>query len=122
MSADSTGSALPETLNEFRVKANDHPRVRGLLNGWQPVIVIEAVDTGNTWYMPVRDCQVSAVERRFEHASHVVHLRATGDILTSIFKGASNPAEAFLNGELEIFASDKDQVKLDAISLVLWGM
>ena len=122
MSSGSSNSSLSETLNEFRAKANGHPRVRGLLNGWQPVIMIEAVDTGTTWYLPIRDCQVTAVEREIGQEPHLVHLRATDDTLTAIFNGASNPAEAFLNGELEIFASDKDQVKLDAISLVLWGM
>jgi hypothetical protein len=39
-----------------------------------------------------------------------------------VFTGALNPVRANLDGELAVFASDRDNVKLDAVCMVLWGM
>jgi hypothetical protein len=117
-----TAPQLQQTLLAFQKKANEHPRIESLIRDWSPVIIVESTDTDARYFMPVSagkivECTAS------EHASnHTVHLRATESQLTAIFCGESNPAESFLNGELEIYATDKDQVKLDAISLVLWGI
>lgn len=92
------------------------------MRGWEPVIMIEVLNTGWKQYLPVRDCRITGIRSNFEDATHVVQLRSSEETLIAIFDGRFNPAEAFLNGELEIFATDNDQVKLDAISLLLWGI
>ncbi len=116
---------LIETLVLFKDKANSHPRIASLIKGWEPTIVVEATDSGTKRYLPVRGCRIESVDTNDTGdgapAGHVVHLRAAEAVLAAVFDGRSNPADAFLEGDLEIFASDKDQVKLDAISLVLWG-
>lgn len=113
---------LIDTLTQFKDKANGHPRIASLIKGWEPTIVVEASDSGTKRYLPVRACRIESVDADDTAPSeHVVHLRANEAVLAAVFDGRSNPADAFLEGELEIFASDKDQVKLDAISLVLWG-
>jgi hypothetical protein len=113
--------SLNATLAEFRHKANTHPRIPSLIRGWTPVIVVEASDTASKHYLPVKGEKIDVAEPGEFSTEHLVHLRAEEQTLISIFNGTSNPAEAFLNGSLEIFASDKDQIKLDAVSLVLWG-
>jgi hypothetical protein len=113
---------LIETLAQFKDKANEHPRIASLIKGWEPTIVVEAIDSGTKRYLPVRGGRIASVDADdAAPAGHVVHLRAAEAVLAAVFDGSSNPADAFLEGDLEIFASDKDQVKLDAISLVLWG-
>jgi hypothetical protein len=112
---------LPQALAQFQTLANANPRIANLVKGWEPVMVIEAVDSGTTRYLPVRAGRVEAVLTDCIETSHMVHLRANEDVLTAVFEGRTNPASAFLDGSLEIFANEKDHVKLDAISLVLWG-
>lgn len=113
---------LIDTLALFKDKANTHPRIASLIKGWEPTIVVEAADSGIKRYLPVRGGRIASVDADDGAPSdHVVHLRAAEAVLAAVFDGRSNPADAFLEGDLEIFASDKDQVKLDAISLVLWG-
>jgi hypothetical protein len=113
---------LVQTLTQFRSQVNNHPRVQSLIRDWEPLLIIDAIDTGHKLFVPVHNCEMGAITSDLPEVGHTVHLRADEKTLISIFNGRSNPAEAFLNGFLEIFASDKDQVKLDAISLVLWGM
>lgn len=122
MSANENSVSLHETLCLFREKVNEHARIHSIIKGWEPVILIEASDTQLRRYLPVRSSRIVEVAEQHVETSHSVHLRGTEEVLTSIFDGRANPAESFLDGALEIFASDKDQVKLDAISLVLWGV
>ena len=112
---------LLQSLEQFRQQSNSHPRIASLIKGWEPTIVVEASDTGTTRYIPVRGCRIDSIAEHSSETRHLVHLRAKESVLADVFGGRANPASAFLDGELEIFAEDKDHVKLDAISLVLWG-
>jgi len=114
--------SLAETLLQFRDQVNADSRLQSILRGWEPVIVVEALGGRSRQYLVVRDCRIAEVCSDCGDSTHVVHLLAEEDVLTAIFNGGLNPTEAFLNGDLQIFASDKDQVKLDAISLMLWGV
>ena len=122
MSAGSSTLPLSETLEQFRTKVNGDFRLTSILRGWEPVIMIEVPNAGWKQYLPVRDCRIAEITSDSQDVSHVVRLRSSEETLIAIFDGRCNPVEAFLNGELEIFATDNDQVKLDAISLVLWGV
>jgi hypothetical protein len=112
---------LRQSLEQFRQQSNSHPRIASLIKGWEPTIVVEATDSGSTHYIPVRACRIDSIAEGSNETRHLVHLRAPEAVLTDVFAGRINPATAFLDGALEIFAEDKDHVKLDAISLVLWG-
>ena len=114
-------SPLAETLLQFHDKVNADSRLQSILRGWEPVIVVEVLGTGWKRYLVVRDCRIAEIRSNDEESPHVVHLLAEEDVLNAVFDGGLNPTEAFLNGDLQIFANDKDQVKLDAISLMLWG-
>lgn len=114
-------TSLLQALEHFKNQTNGHPRMASLIKGWEPTIVVEASDSGTTRYLPVRACRIETVLSECREGTHLVHLRANEDVLTAVFEGRTNPASVFLDGTLEIFANDKDHVKLDAISLVLWG-
>jgi hypothetical protein len=113
--------SLPETLEQFRVKVNADQRLQSVLRGWEPAILVEASGSGWRRYLVVKDCRIAELQPQVENVTHVVHLCAAENVLIGVFGGQINPTDAFLDGELQVFASDKDQVKLDAICLVLWG-
>ncbi len=56
----------------------------------------------------------------FECPTAAIKMKGSQRTLTDIFRGDLNPASEFLDGRLQVTASDKDQVKLDAITLLLW--
>jgi hypothetical protein len=114
-------SMLAETLLRFRDKVNADPRLKTMLQGWEPVIVVEMTGSGWQQYLMVKDCCIVEIRADGGPSGHLVHLLAEEAVLNAVFGGALNPTEAFLNGDLQIFANDKDQVKLDVISLMLWG-
>ena len=114
---------LKDALFDYKQKVNSNTRLRGLLKGWEPCIHIFAMDTDIEYYLTVRD---SFVEDIYDGdpgvQKHLIKLEATQNELEQIFSGNTNPANSFLEGNLAVYSDDKDQVKLDAISLVLWGL
>ena len=117
---------LLQALEQFKHKANAHTRIANLIKGWEPTIEVESTQPPSTRFIAVRAGRIESIATHCPpdgplKPGHRVHLRGTDAVLTDVFQGRCNPARAFLDGQLEIFADDKDHVKLDAISLVLWG-
>lgn len=111
-------TTLDESLEIFCGRVNSHPRMRTLLASWDRDIEVSPTDSDELLRMRCRDSLLSVVPPSGSEAEIV--MRADKEMLTSIFVGGSNPAMLFLYGDLQVFASDKDQVKLDAIALILW--
>ena len=114
--------SLPECLRTFVQSVNTHPRIGKLLQGWEPLLLIEATDDGQQFNLRVQNSRLGEVGVGVADSSHSILVRGDSAVLRDVFSGAVNPAQAYLEGNLEVFGSDRDQIKLDAISLVLWGM
>ena len=113
---------LPECLRSFIQSANTHPHIAKLLKGWEPLLSIEATDDGQCFNLRVRDSRIDEVAGEDTDAAHSILVRGESDVLREVFSGGLNPAQAYLEGNLEVFGSERDHIKLDAITLVLWGM
>ncbi|WP_428262077.1 SCP2 sterol-binding domain-containing protein [Haliangium sp.] len=96
--------------------------MKALLKGWEPNVIIEATDHPESFTLLVRNRAVEDVTEGVHEASHQIQVRGERHLLIEIFSGQTNPSQAFLDGELEVFGEDRDRIKLDAITLVLWGL
>lgn len=117
-----TTTKLKATLDDFQAKVNANERIGRILNGWSPNIYIEPRGADETYTLLCADNKITDVLDGRHEADHFVHLAAEPAVILQVFSGELNPSEAVLDGILSVFASDKDQVKLDAITLVLWGI
>lgn len=117
-------ATLGDCLDEFRSTFNAHQSVKKLVKGWDRFIVVEAIDTESVLTMIVRDLLVTDIRAgaHGEDDDNLIHLQASEHNLIRIFSGDYNPANALIDGELAVFSSEKDKVKLEAISTVIWGM
>ena len=111
---------LQSCLDAFRTQVNSNRRMDTLLKGWDRDIMVEST-AGEVMTMAVRSRQINALTKGAAGLGDVVHVRGDEAVLVDIFTGVMIPAKAYLDGVLEVFGSDKDMVKLDAISMVLWG-
>jgi hypothetical protein len=111
---------MQEVLSGFAAKVNANKRMEGLLNGWDRCIAVKATDTGLTRYINVKNRNLS-IASNADAALDGVEIEGAEDLLKDIFSGVKNPAKESLDGNIHVFGSDKDQMKLDAIALVLWG-
>jgi putative sterol carrier protein len=111
---------LEQALHHFRDLVNAHPRMKTLLKGWDRAAVVATEDAGETFTVQFKDCQIVSVQPGITADHAAIKLKGSQRTLTDIFRGDLNPASEFLDGRLQVTASDKDQVKLDAITLLLW--
>lgn len=115
-------TALLNLLRDFAVRVNDHPALRRPLAGWSPDFYIEASDTGQMFEVRMAGGRVEGVEPTAgEPGDEALLLRAATPVLERVFSGALSPLGAYTDGQLEVYGSQKDQIKLDVLALVLWG-
>lgn len=113
---------LRDTLLDFQARFNDHPRVFKLIQKWDRVLLLHAEDTDEYHKLIVRDHKLDQVTDGHEDDENDIHIQATKHTLARIYSGDYNPATALLDGMVELYCSDKDKVKLEAISMVMWGL
>jgi hypothetical protein len=113
---------LHDCLHAFANSVNTDERLTGLLKGWEPLLAIEATDSGARFAFQISRGQMVPIDASSAETGNPVLIRSNSRTLTRVFGGELNPAQAYLQGALEVVGSDRDQIKLDAISLVLWGM
>jgi pyrroloquinoline-quinone synthase len=111
---------LETALQRFRDLVNTHPRMKTLLKDWNRWAIVAADDSSAAFSVEFRDCQIVSIQTGITAPDAPIKLKATERTLTDIFRGELNPASELLDGRLQVTASDRDQVKLDAISIVLW--
>lgn len=111
---------LEVSLEQFRHKVNTHPRLRSLLKGWNRIAGITATDSGVQYTLTFRDSCIVEITHGAPGDQGQLQIEASEALLRGVFSGETNPATEFLEGRLQVFASDQDQMKLDAITLVLW--
>lgn len=115
-------TGLLDLLRDFAVHVNNHPALRRPLAGWSPDFYIEASDTGHTFEVRMVGGRVEGVELTGEEpGDEALLLRAATPVLERVFSGALSPLGAYTDGQLEVYGSQKDQIKLDVVALVLWG-
>ncbi|MDB5339987.1 MAG: hypothetical protein JWN70_5606 [Planctomycetaceae bacterium] len=115
--------SLYDCLAEFQQRFNAHTRVKKLVVNWDRSIVVEATDSASVATMMIKELHVTEVlSGAHPDTSNPIHLQAGESALIRIFSGDYNPAHALIEGDLAVFSSEKDKVKLEAITMVIWGL
>jgi putative sterol carrier protein len=116
-------TTLADCLNAFQTKFNENTRVQKLIKNWKRSIVVDATDTDTQMTMVIDDLKMTEVkEGAHPDEENGIHLQGSQETLIKIFSGDYNPAHALIDGALAVFSNEKDKVKLEAITMVIWGM
>lgn len=116
-------TTLAACLTEFQKTFNENTRVKKLIKNWKRSIIVDATDTGAVMTMVIDDLMMNDVkEGAHPDEDYPIHLQGSQETLIKIFSGDYNPAHALIDGALAVFSNEKDKVKLEAITMVIWGM
>lgn len=110
---------INETLQLFKSKLNANEKVKNLLTNWSPNIIISSDDEDFT--LLVRNMEIDEIKKGKHESDHTISVIADKDILIEVFSGISNPSKIVLEGEMAVYGKEADQIKLDAISMFIWG-
>lgn len=111
-------SVLSETLERFVQACNDNERLRTMNRDWDRVVVVKPDDAVEEHWIQYRAGTAALVDPVGEADLTV---EAAANVLADIFSGAMAPTEPYMNGDLRVYGSQDDVMRLDIISLLIWG-
>lgn len=113
-------SELYAALDQFRDKVNQNARLRQMMRDWDREIEVVA---GDLQSVPACITMSSGeMDWRPEKAtSPQIVLSAPSEVLIGIFRGNETPTEPYLDGRLTVRGTQEDVLRLDFISLMIWG-
>lgn len=112
-------SEITESLKAFRDNFNRNERLKKMNQDWDRDILIKATDIASFHTLSLKKGELSMKEGAIESP----HLTIVSDseTLADLFYGDITPTEPYLNGTLKIHGSEDDILRLDFISLMIWG-
>jgi hypothetical protein len=118
---EAPADALLSALEDFRARAEAAPSVKKLLARWDRLVEVRALsEPRRSFFLRSSAGRMLGPEPSADRSPDVV-IAAHESVLQGVFRGKLNPARAHLDGELQAFGSQKDQLVLDSIVLLIWG-
>lgn len=114
-----THTEITESLMVFKDKYNKNERLKVMNKDWDRVVVIKATDIESLHTLTVWEGVVSLNEGTAEKPDLTVI--SDSETLADIFYGDITPTEPYNDGTLKILGQEDDIIRLDFISLMIWG-
>lgn len=114
-----THEEITGSLEAFRDNYNKNERLKVMNKDWNRVVVIRATDIDSVHTLTVQDGVVSLKVGPSENPDLTVE--SDSETLADIFYGDRTPTEPYNNGTLRILGAEDDIIRLDFISLMIWG-
>ena len=94
------GQPLPllEAVESFRTSVNENDRLKPILKGWEPDIVLEPTD-GEPLVLRVRDLRISGIESGRTSSPHVIRIQGTGEVLLVNLSRLAEPCRCSARGQ-----------------------
>lgn len=110
---------ITESLKAFTDSYNKNDRLKLMNRDWNRVVLIKANDVESLHTLTVKDGIVSMREGGSGQPDLTVI--SDSETLADMFYGDITPTEPYNNGTLTIMGSEDDIIRLDFISLMIWG-
>jgi len=110
---------IKESLQAFKQNYDQNKRLKLMNKDWNRVILVQANDIACEHTLVLSAGDLSVHEGSLGKADLIV--AADSEILADMFYGDITPTEPYLNGSLKVLGSEEDIVRLDFISLMIWG-
>lgn len=107
-------------LGEFAQSCNRNERLRTMNRDWTRTVAILSDDTGTRHWLASEAGEITVGEGD-PPRSPDLEVRAPENILRAIFSGEMTPTEPYNAGDLLVRGSQDDLMRLDIITLLVWG-
>jgi putative sterol carrier protein len=114
---DAATSSLTEALEHFAARVNGDARLRKMIADWERTIALEAAEGGGGGLrVEGGGVRVTALPAEAD-----IRLVARAAVLEDVFRGTLSPTEPYVDGSLRVEGSQEDVLRLDFLSLMIWG-
>jgi putative sterol carrier protein len=114
-----THQEIKESLMCFLDNYQKNERLKIMNRDWNRVISILARDNQSQFTMVLEKGVLEIKEGAAQNPDLTVE--ADSEVLADLFYGDITPTEPYINGTLKILGSEEDILRLDFISLLIWG-
>lgn len=114
-----THQEITESLKAFAAGYNNNPRLQVMNKDWNRIIQVLTTDIESAHTLELKEGELCFREGPVENPDLTVI--SDSETLADMFYGDITPTEPYMNGTLRIMGSEDDIVRLDFISLLIWG-
>ncbi len=115
-----THEEISASLQSFCEGYKKNSKLELMNRDWNRVIIIKASDIDSQHIMTLRNGELAVVQGVSDQNPDLV-VTSDSETLADLFYGDITPTEPYMNGTLVIQGSEDDIVRLDFISLMIWG-
>ena len=117
---DETVKELRETIEKFVVDVNHNEKVQKLIRKWSSVVNIWGKDIDTGFILDVKKGKVTDLSDAKSRDDGKVKVVGESATLIRMFRGQEKIVHLYLDGVVETYGSERDQIVLDAIARLLW--
>jgi putative sterol carrier protein len=110
---------LLEALTQFAQECNLNERLQEMNRDWTRRIQLEPDDTHRSHYIISDSGQLSVGTGAVDNPDLLI--AASEEILTAVFSGQMTPTEPYNAGDLLVRGQQDDVMRLDILTLLIWG-
>lgn len=111
---------IVEALIDFSSRCNANAKLRKMLRDWSRCVQFLAQDTGDVFTVGIDSGEITSRAVGAEGIADLV-VSATSEDLCDLFWGDLNPAQKYLNGEIQVRGAAADVMRIDAMSRLMWS-
>ncbi|MCL4318480.1 MAG: SCP2 sterol-binding domain-containing protein [Firmicutes bacterium] len=106
-------------LENFAHECNENERLRQMNREWNRTIVIRDTDSGNHYWLRSRAGSIQTGEGPISEAD--MQVEGSQEVIRAVFSGEMSPTEPYNAGDLLVKGRQDDLMRLDIITLLIWG-
>lgn len=114
-----THEEITESLEAFAKAYSENERLKVMNRDWDRNVLILADDIESVHTLTLKDGVLTFSQGKIAEPDLTV--MAGSETLADMFFGDITPTEPYMNGSLRIIGSEDDILRLDFISLLIWG-
>ena len=111
---------LRQAVNSFKSLINSNESVKKISKGWNITILFWMKDLKTGLLLDIKQGIVEQITEVNDPNSGAIKIVATSSIIYEMFSGNEKVTRLYMEGAIEAYGSEKDLVRLDAISAILW--
>jgi len=115
-----THEEISASLQSFYEGYQKNNKLKLMNRDWNRIIIIRASDIDSQHTLTLQNGELSVTRGAPDQNADLV-VTSDSETLADLFYGDITPTEPYMNGTLVIQGSEDDILRLDFISLMIWG-
>lgn len=114
-----THQEITESIKQFHKGYAANKKLKIMNRDWDRTVLVLAEDIESVHTLVLKNGELNFHEGKSDQQDLTVI--SNSEVLADMFYGDITPTEPYMNGTLRIIGSEDDILRLDFISLLIWG-